>query len=165
VTAFQVLEHVEAPGALFELAAGVSTDDARLWIAVPSHRRPTRHFEERDTLDQPPHHLTRWTESSLAAAGARCGWRLRGVDYEPLSAATRLWWQATRSRLYLTLVRQPATAPRAWERAVRWCHYPLGLLACLEIGDAMTGFSMLAMFEKIESVTSRAPKERQEPQF
>ena len=148
VTAFQVLEHLGEPARLFELASTVSAREGTLWVAVPSHRRPSRLFNERDYLDQPPHHLTRWSEESLAALGERCGWQLEELAFEPLPLSSALWWISTENGLYKRLLNGKARGASAVERMVRWMNYPAALALRGTRYRAMTGFSMLGRFRR-----------------
>jgi SAM-dependent methyltransferase len=149
VTAFQTIEHLSKPRTLFELASTVSRRNAMLWVGVPSPRRPSRIFGESDYLDEPPHHLTRWTETALRTAGERSGWKLEQTMFEPLALAAALWCISTRTRLY-QLVRgtSPGLLDSTRERLARLLHSPLALLQRLTVYRSMTGFSMLACFRK-----------------
>lgn len=61
VTAFEVLEHVDAPRAFLADIRDLLTPGGLLVLSVPNRGRwPVRGF-----LDFPPHHVTRWTERSL----------------------------------------------------------------------------------------------------
>jgi len=148
VTAFQVLEHLADPGHLFEFAASVSTADAGLWVAIPSDRRPSRVLGERDYLDQPPHHLTRWNADALRSVGDRHGWLLDSVCYEPLPRSTALWWIATRSDAYKRAVGGAAGQRRSTERLVRWAQYPAAWFRRATRFRDVAGFSMLGRFRK-----------------
>jgi SAM-dependent methyltransferase len=165
VTAFQVLEHLSRPQKLLELAHASSLPSAILWVAVPSDSRPSRAFGERDFLDQPPHHLTRWSRAALAVAGARCGWRLDSLFFEPLSLSAALWSITVRSGFY----RRTATEglrrslPNA-ERALRLLHAPAALALRTTRFRAMSGFSMLARFSKgAMSASGAVRRERRWP--
>jgi hypothetical protein len=91
ITAFHVLEHLDHPETLFQTAALLAGETAALWVAVPSDLRASRLLEERDFLDQPPHHMTRWTDEALEAVGARCGWTLQTIIREPIPTGTAVW--------------------------------------------------------------------------
>lgn len=149
VTAFQVLEHLGRPEALFEQATAMSAPGASLWVGVPSRRRPSRTFGERDILDQPPHHLTRWSEAALRQIGGRNGWRLLSIDFEPLPLRSALWWMTTRTSLYRTLAAAGGQKSRILEAAARMLGTPLALAQRLTVRRHMTGFTMLARFEKL----------------
>lgn len=148
ITAFQVLEHLSEPGQLFDFASAVSTPDGVLWVAVPSNRRPSRLFNERDYLDQPPHHLTRWSDKSLAALGESRGWALEKLVFEPLPLPTALWWISTENSLYKRLLNGKARRASAAERVVRWLNYPAALALRGTRYRGMTGFSMLGRFRR-----------------
>lgn len=148
ITAFQVLEHLSDPASLFECARAVSAEQAVLWVAVPSNRRPERIFNERDYLDQPPHHLTRWSRKSLAALGEKCGWTLEEVLFEPITLSAALWWISTGNGTYKRLLGRRARAASSAERMVRWIHYPAAFALRQTRYRSMSGFSMLGRFRR-----------------
>jgi hypothetical protein len=149
VTAFHVLEHLDSPLALFEQAGAIASAHTQFWIAVPSDRRASRWLGESDFLDQPPHHMTRWTESALTAIGRRAGWKLEEIQFEPVALKDAVWTLATRSWVYQNLHRRgliPCKTLR--ERALRWALYPLAAFARFGPARGMTGFTMLARFSR-----------------
>ncbi len=154
VTAFHVLEHLSRPERLFEFASGVSTPDAILWVGVPSCRRPSRVFRERDILDQPPHHLTRWSERALQRAGDSSGWQLLDTAFEPLPLPSALWWISTRTALYRSLISQATPPNKTLERGIRLLGAPIALTQRLTTRRGMTGFTMLARFRKTAQATA-----------
>src|SRR5262249_36463927 len=84
IVAFQVLEHLDQAASLMTFARQWAAPNATLWVAIPSDRRPSRFYGERDYLDQPPHHMTRWTEPALAAIANGTGWEMVRVIHEPI---------------------------------------------------------------------------------
>lgn len=151
VTAFHVLEHLDAPQGLFLRASQASAANARLWISVPSDRRPSRWFGHTDFLDQPPHHMTRWSERALAAIGERTGWVLRRLHYEPLTLRGTLWSIAAHSPVYRHLAEHGCLAGKTRERMVRWFLYPWALGRRLMMANQLSGFTMLAEFTRSPS--------------
>lgn len=91
MAAFHFVEHLDQPVTLFEQAASRALPSASLWVSVPSDLRPSRYFGDRDFLDQPPHHMTRWASEAFREIGIRHGWRLVQVFYEPMPMRTALW--------------------------------------------------------------------------
>lgn len=148
IVAFQVLEHLANPTSLFALASEWSAPGASLWVAIPSNRRPSRIFHERDFLDQPPHHMTRWTEDSLKIVGERNGWKLARLLYEPMTLMTRLWWIATRTRTYKAFAATRFHKARSLEMALRTMIYPWALLRSLTMGESMSGQTMMVQYAK-----------------
>lgn len=73
VTAFQVLEHVADPVAFIRDARTLLAPGGYLAVGVPNWR-VWGIF--REWLDQPPHHLTRWSRTSLAKALERGGFEV-----------------------------------------------------------------------------------------
>jgi Methyltransferase domain len=147
VVSFHVLEHLENPHQLFNLAGKWSQENASLWVAVPSDHRPTRHLGETEFLDQPPHHLTRWNLSSLTSIGEANGWKLDSLIYEPISFSASIWYYSTRTAFY-QFIRDKIKTKNSWlERMIRACVYPLAALQWL-LNKKMTGYSMLARYSK-----------------
>jgi len=150
VVSFHVLEHLERPDDLFAHASAVSGSSSRLWVSVPSDRRISRTLGLRDPLDEPPHHLTKWTERACAAIGARNGWRLVNVLYEPFSSRSGLWSIASSFRIY-DLARSSAwLRRRVVERMLRATLYPAAAVRLVAVtrGRSMSGLSMLAEYSR-----------------
>ena len=145
------LEHLDDPSQLFDLARKWSTNSAVLWISIPSNRRASRLFGEVDFLDQPPHHLTRWSPSSLEAIGHTSGWLLEEVIYEPISLRTILWSYVTRLVLYKKLYNYIGYRNIWLDRLLRYMSYPLAAVKYSTASTKITGFSMLARYSKIKS--------------
>lgn len=150
VVALQVLEHLENPQMLFDLAAAWCGESANLWISVPSPNRPSRFFGEVDYLDQPPHHLTRWSVSSLEILGSNSGWTLEAVSFEPISFRAALWWFTTRSMFYRLLSSRLGKSTLT-ERAVRLVSMPISIASTLRSLSKITGQTMMAKYRKANS--------------
>ncbi len=151
VVAFQVLEHLDDPGSLFALASGWAKPSGRLFVAVPSDHRPSRLFGERDYLDQPPHHMSRWTERSMKAIGERHGWSLRGVMHSPLGFMARVWYASTRTRIYRAVERRGADANLRLKKVLRALLLPYGIVWALAFGSTLAGHAMLAEYGRKEN--------------
>lgn len=149
VVAFQLLEHLDNPGSLFELAKGWAKPNGRLLLAVPSARRPPRYFAERDFLDQPPHHMTRWTEQSLRVVGSEHGWELKSLTHEPLRFSQRVWCFSIRLPLYKAFQRIGLLKHRPVERALRAAMLPFAALKALALPNSLAGQSMLAEYVRL----------------
>ncbi len=146
ITSFHVLEHLDNPVWFFELAAASTSPGAQLLLSVPSDRRISRVYGESDFLDQPPHHLTRWTRSALQQIGSKTGWMLQDFEYEPWPLPYELWARAIRQPGYRQRV--DAQTPRLQERLLRLVHYPIAALQTLKAPLRLSGFSMLASYVK-----------------
>lgn len=144
-----VLEHLDNPSHLFELAWNWSNNNATLWISIPSDKRPSRYFCEVDFLDQPPHHITRWNPKSLEAIGRQNGWKLQKVIYEPLSLKSNMWFLTTRLAIYRNLFEKFESKAFSLERIFRYTMYPLVFLQYIATPTKLTGFSLLAKYSKI----------------
>lgn len=146
ITAFHVLEHLDDPCSLMEQASAMASTATSLWISVPSHRRATRWFGVRDFLDQPPHHMTRWTNSALASIALSSGWKLTDLHFEPLPLQSALWIIASNYPVYLALKKRRMFESKWIERLVRWSLFPFAFISRLSTHRGMTGFTMLARF-------------------
>ena len=153
LAAFHVLEHLEDPSWLFRSAAIVASESARLFVSVPSDRRASRLYGEEDLMDQPPHHLTRWTPRALDEIGKDAGWRLESFEYEPVSVRSELWARTVRMSAYRKLARSARAGANSTERAARLLLYPAALWQRLTEEPSMTGFSMLARYRRKQGVT------------
>lgn len=145
ITAFHVLEHLDCPAALFQFARSKADAKSVFWVAIPSNARPTRVFEETDFLDQPPHHMTRWTPESLKRLGSKEGWILEKVYYEPISYTTSLWWVTTRTKIYKRLVTKTHQS-RLFERFIRILLTPYSAMLKSLFYKDLKGFTMLAQY-------------------
>jgi len=91
VAMFQIIEHLEDPGAVFRDLGGVAAPGALLLVGCPSPRRYTRRVAHPDRVgrsdfwDWPPQHTLRWGERSLRAFLGRHGWRVERAEHEPFS--------------------------------------------------------------------------------
>jgi SAM-dependent methyltransferase len=148
VVAFHVLEHLDRPETLFKMAASLLKLSGRLLVAVPSDRRPARRYGERDFLDQPPHHMTRWTPSSLKAIGARTGWRLASIVYEPMTIKAQLWSISVRLLAYRAILGSRGRLSPSAEVATRALVLPLALMRLLATRPALSAHAMLAEYRR-----------------
>jgi SAM-dependent methyltransferase len=146
IAALHCLEHIERPTALFEHSAAKAAPSAHLWVSVPSDRRPTRRFGIRDYLDQPPHHMTRWTSEAFRHAGRPHGWRLVETLYEPISFRAALWSITAHSSRYQNWHSAGRFQSRLVDKAYRALVLPATLVRYLRKERQLSGFSMLAHF-------------------
>lgn len=72
VTLFEVIEHVEEPLDLLQLAVAAARPGGTVIVSTPN--RLGRPHPPRD-YDSPPHHLTRWSPHALVEAASRAGLR------------------------------------------------------------------------------------------
>jgi SAM-dependent methyltransferase len=150
VVSFHVLEHLEHPDDLFKRAAEVSTPTAILWVSVPSAMRPARLLHIVEPLDEPPHHLTKWTSPAFTAIGDRNGWTLDTVTAEPFSWRLALWIVASQTRLYQKLQTIGLFRRLLPELAIRATLYPWSLYCLLRnpARKRMSGFAMIAKYRR-----------------
>jgi SAM-dependent methyltransferase len=144
--AFHFLEHLDRPAALFESAAKIAQTGSRFWITVPSDRRGSRVFGLTDFLDQPPHHMTRWTTLAFKMMGERHGWLLEEAIYEPMPLRTTLWWVTVNAPMYRKLRAWGWLKNRLIERIYRFISLPACYLRWKKKFRNLTGFSVIAVF-------------------
>lgn len=156
VASFHVLEHLDEPRALFQHAAIAAGDGAALWISVPSDRRPNRLLGYREPMDEPPHHLTQWTDAAFAAIGRPYGWELTDIWFEPFSLRGGLFAVASHFRLYQMLEARRWLGVRRVEQAVRALLYPVAAwrLRRHPARQRMTGLSMLVRYRRVPTSIS-----------
>lgn len=148
VVSCQVLEHLAQPDALFRLASNVAADAAVLWISVPNSSRISRVLEITEPVDEPPHHLTKWTEKALQAVGARNGWELEAVLRQPFSWRAALYIVAADSSIYRRLRSAGWFRVSRLESAVRMLIYPFAYFSLRANPDRtrMEGLTMIARY-------------------
>ena len=146
IASFHVLEHLENPSRLFDIANKWAKDCASLWIAVPSNRRISRYRDIKDVFDDPPHHLTRWTRESLGAIGEKNGWKMVEIIYEDLGFKQKLWNMCITSKVYDFAKKYINTRTKWMDRLLRYTLYPF-MIAFNGRGIIwMSGHSMMAKY-------------------
>ena len=103
VTCFQVLEHLANPWSFGEKLRRQLKAGGLLILTTPDAAGPISNFTNSVT-DLPPHHVSRWDKTSMAAFGARFGFKLRRIRHEPLP--NYVW------RYYLPVVIRNAPLPK-----------------------------------------------------
>ena len=146
MAAFHLLEHLDRPVTLFKQATSRALPSAHLWVSVPGDRRTTRRFGVREFLDQPPHHMTRWTSEAFREIGRRHGWRLVETLYEPIPLRTTLWWISVNTPTYQRWKAAGRFRSRFVERAYRALALPAALIQRLTGDRHLSGYAMLAHF-------------------
>jgi len=146
IAGFHVIEHLERPAALFQYARVHAQPGSHLWLSVPSNLRAVRWFGQRDCLDEPPHHMTRWNAAALAEIGARHSWRMIELQYEPLTLRAAVWWISVCSPVYLRWKAAQRFRSRWVERSFRTLLLPYAILRRLTTLRHLSGHSMLAQF-------------------
>ncbi|RAI43331.1 class I SAM-dependent methyltransferase [Rhodoplanes roseus] len=84
---FQVVEHMDKVGELFERLHYLLKPNGSAFIAVPNPRRIEYQEAHGSVLDMPPNHIGRWTPGAFAALSSRTGLRLAESEVEPLDWA------------------------------------------------------------------------------
>jgi SAM-dependent methyltransferase len=83
VCSFHVLEHVPTPKDFIGLSLKVLKSEGKLIFCVPNAESFVKY--QRNLLDMPPHHMTRWTEESFKALEKIFPVTIETIIYEPLS--------------------------------------------------------------------------------
>jgi len=109
VCAFQVLEHVPAPRDFVAASLACLRPGGRLILSVPGDESFVGR-ERHNLLNLPPHHLTRWSDRSLAALGARFGLDLLALEHDALAP-----WHALPYASHLVDEALAAALGRRWQ--------------------------------------------------
>jgi 2-polyprenyl-3-methyl-5-hydroxy-6-metoxy-1,4-benzoquinol methylase len=130
ITLFEILEHLDEPAAWLDAAKGLLKPGGLLIVGTPNRERAFDPYRGAlEAIDNPPHHLTRWSAAALARLLSRRG--LTVVDCRDLAYPPALAAQLLRSSLSLGLAVRAldvdrlreapaaAAAPGARERAVK----------------------------------------------
>ncbi len=116
VTMFQVLEHLDQPGAWLESAKILLGPGGRLFLGTPNRDRTFDPFVDgMAQVDNPPNHLTRWRESSLKAFLEKCGFKI--VEIRSLPVPLPLYALMLRNKLRFGLAAQTLSAAQASSEA------------------------------------------------
>lgn len=83
VCMFQVLEHLRDPIGFLKSVQRLLIQGGILLISVPNANGPIRHFSSALT-DIPPHHVSRWCESTFRIGMPRLGFSVLKMASEPL---------------------------------------------------------------------------------
>jgi SAM-dependent methyltransferase len=91
VCAFQVLEHIRDVVPFIEACLARLRPGGRLIFGVPNCNSFIRHVDE-DLLNQPPHHMSRWTASVFRTLPQIAPVRVRRIAFEPLADYHLQWY-------------------------------------------------------------------------
>lgn len=92
VCAFQVLEHVKTPAALFAQMVQAAKPGGLIFVGVP-HIPSALTRIPNFLLNAPPHHLTWWTESALKELAKGAGAAIDGIEHVPWGGSDSLvYW-------------------------------------------------------------------------
>jgi 2-polyprenyl-3-methyl-5-hydroxy-6-metoxy-1,4-benzoquinol methylase len=81
---FQVVEHMDKVGDLFDRVRYLLKPNGSAFIAVPNPRRIEYQESHESVLDMPPNHIGRWTSEAFFELSKRAGLRLVASEIEPL---------------------------------------------------------------------------------
>ena len=83
IIGFELLEHLESPGAFIRELKNILKENGRIVLSVPNRERI---MPSKDVWDYPPHHLTRWHPNSLRNQLESNGYIVEKMIISPLSA-------------------------------------------------------------------------------
>ncbi|MFC1772738.1 class I SAM-dependent methyltransferase [Pseudomonadota bacterium] len=83
VCLFQVLEHLDGLDRLFRKITSLTTDNAKLFIAVPNDKFIEFCETNEALLDMPPNHIGRWNPDAFKVFADKHGWRIVSHVYQP----------------------------------------------------------------------------------
>lgn len=93
ICAFQVLEHLPEPRIFLDQAIGLLRTGGLLILSVPNAKVTSRLDPERtNLLDQPPHHMSHWTQEVFQAMATFLPLKLQNVMHEPLASYHIDWF-------------------------------------------------------------------------
>lgn len=85
VTMFQVLEHLDRPGPWIDAARSLLKSGGILIMGTPNRERTFEHAKgPRAALDNPPHHLSRWSKRALTAFLIKHGFEITEIGDLPM---------------------------------------------------------------------------------
>lgn len=151
IASFHVLEHLEDPALLFRLASSFAAPEATLWVSVPSDRRIDRLLKQKYLLDEPPHHLSKWTPKALGAIGQANGWYLKRMIDEELGIRQSLYTFCVNSGFYRIVSKYSGQTNKWFDRILRYAMYPFVLVWYGKNVFRLTGFAMMAEFTNAEA--------------
>jgi len=97
VCSFQVLEHVADPRGFLAAMSGLLEAGGRLILSVPNSETFTRHAKL-DLLNEPPHHMTQWSERSFAFLTRILPLELLHFRREPLAPYHVDWYLSVQAQ-------------------------------------------------------------------
>src|SRR5690606_31449063 len=146
ITAFHVLEHMDSPRELFDYAARLAKGGSRFYVSIPGRYRARRYFRERDFLDQPPHHMLRWTERALEQVPGSTGWKCVSIEHEPISFRIKSWEISRRTSFYSKLTGKKSYF-KITDKVARILLLPYAAWMLATTHRRLAGFSMLVTYE------------------
>jgi 2-polyprenyl-3-methyl-5-hydroxy-6-metoxy-1,4-benzoquinol methylase len=84
VVSFQVMEHVPAVGQFIRDCRSALRPGGRLIVSVPAHDG-FMGSELNNILDLPPHHITQWSDRTMAAVASELDFTLVALDHDDIA--------------------------------------------------------------------------------
>jgi SAM-dependent methyltransferase len=88
VVTFQVMEHVPAVGQFIRECRRCLGPGGRLIVSVPAHDG-FMGSELNNILDLPPHHITQWSDRTMAAVASEFDFTLVALDHDDIAPSHR----------------------------------------------------------------------------
>ena len=90
VVSFQVLEHIQNPAAFIQKCIEVLAPGGMLIIAVPNHDGICGKAQN-NLLDMPPHHISHWSEKTMAHIGQQFNLKTVSIETENIAPYHKEW--------------------------------------------------------------------------
>jgi 2-polyprenyl-3-methyl-5-hydroxy-6-metoxy-1,4-benzoquinol methylase len=87
---FHVFEHIDRPVKFLHEVIDNVKSGGFIVMSVPSHKRVSLFYNDREKWDYPPHHLTRWNDDSFKYLAQKNNLKIVRIAYEPLKYKTFL---------------------------------------------------------------------------
>lgn len=148
VVSFQVLEHVSDPNEFIESMLFTLKKDGKLIIAVPSENSFVQHVTN-NTLNMPPHHVTRWSDDCLRNLENIFDIKLINITHEKISKIHRSYFVTT---LIQNLILKPHLVDLSIKRKLlsKFSSIP-GKLIASRLKEEMlpNGHTVMAVYRKL----------------
>ncbi len=143
---FQVLDHIPDPGNFIHNTVELLKPGGRLIMAVPNNGSSLLYLEKSPLLNQPPHHITRWSKRTFKSFPFFYPVKLNKLACEPLS------YRDTQRYVELQLTRLDKIPFLSKLNNVKTKNFILRkLFRKLGLYQYFRGHSIYACFEKLES--------------
>jgi 2-polyprenyl-3-methyl-5-hydroxy-6-metoxy-1,4-benzoquinol methylase len=148
VVSFQVLEHVSDPNEFIESMLFTLKKDGKLIIAVPSENSFVQYVTN-NTLNMPPHHVTRWSDDCLRNLENIFDIKLINITHEKISKIHRSYFVTT---LIQNLILKPHLVDLSIKRKLlSKISSILGKLIASRLKEEMlpNGHTVMAVYRKL----------------
>jgi SAM-dependent methyltransferase len=158
VVSFQVMEHVPAVGQFLRDCRACLRPGGRLVVSVPSHDG-FMGVELNNILDLPPHHITQWSDRSLAELASTLNLQLMSIVHDDVASYHRVNYLCQKALDRLGFRRtdaRPVRASSAFHFVDRSVSKAAGVWGRVRRPTLPRGFghSVTACYERVDDATS-----------